>query len=290
MTDAALVARKPWQSRFLHVPKALDRVPTMLTPEECRMLVWLSQEYYSGAGALVELGAFVGGSTARLAYGLKSRGLQARLHAFDRFEVQERHKERFLYSQGIEPFEGSDVLTLSKTLLGELAEYVEYHKGNVLSVQWDGSPIEILFVDIAKSPEMNNHVMQTFFPALIPGRSIVIHQDYLHFQTPWLAPSMEALSDCFELIAWTEQNSVLFLCIAPVTASALAAANFNRMPPEQVRALALAAARKFPYVRQQEAVLEGYLAWTANERVENAWEIRRPTDGTALQHLVSGLL
>jgi hypothetical protein len=51
-----------------------------------------------------------------------------------------------------------------------------------------------------------------FFPHLIPGRSLVIQQDYLyHHWVGWLHVTMEFYADYFEYVCDTEVNSVVFL-------------------------------------------------------------------------------
>jgi hypothetical protein len=51
-----------------------------------------------------------------------------------------------------------------------------------------------------------------FFPHLIPGRSLVVQQDYLyHHWVGWLHVTMEFYADYFEYVCDTEVNSVVFL-------------------------------------------------------------------------------
>jgi hypothetical protein len=83
----------------------------------------------------------------------------------------------------------------------------------------------VLFVDIAKSWSLNEVVVRQFFPCLLPGRSVVVQQDYAFAFQPWIAITMEHLSDHFEAVAFAEYNSVVFVCtraVGPEAADSLA--------------------------------------------------------------------
>ena len=50
----------------------LPEIPCMITKAEKRYLYWLIAETYTGSGAIVELGPWLGASTTHLAVGLKA--------------------------------------------------------------------------------------------------------------------------------------------------------------------------------------------------------------------------
>src|ERR1700722_4215054 len=106
------VRRRAWDSRFYDLPAAAKSVPTMLTAEEGKMLCWLGEHYYQGEGAVVELGCFLGGSTVRLASGLARSGRVWQMQSYDRFQIDEIHKEKFLYKNGYAKFEGTDMFPI----------------------------------------------------------------------------------------------------------------------------------------------------------------------------------
>ena len=68
-TCEADVIGTEWRRQPL--PTACTKVPTMLVPDELRLLNFLAQDYYRGAGAIVDAGSFLGGSTVALAEGLR---------------------------------------------------------------------------------------------------------------------------------------------------------------------------------------------------------------------------
>jgi hypothetical protein len=265
----AVLRSLPWNSVFMTaqpMPPHVAAIPTMLTPEEQRMLVWLTQHAYRGNGAIVDLGAFFGGSTGRMAYGLVQSGLVGQVHSYDRFEITPDGAEKWLFSKGIPRFDGTDMLPASRAALAPIGAEVHLHKGDIMQAKWDHGPIEVLHVDICKNPATTDHIARQFYPALIPG-ALVVQQDYLHFRTPWVIAQMAQMAECFEMIVPTEHHSVLFRCLRPVTAADLDKGRTQGLSDMQLKALILDAARQMPFRRAQELVLD---SWFALDAVPNA--------------------
>ena len=82
---------------------------------------------------------------------------------------------------------------------------------------WTGGAVEVLAVDAGKTPALADRIAEQFFPALIPGVSLVIQQDFLHRVQPWLVVQMARLSHCFVPLQKVSSDCVVFLCTAPVT-------------------------------------------------------------------------
>lgn len=201
---------QPWRDRANQVPAAVYQVPTMLCEDESRLLYWLTRVWASEAGAVCDLGCFAGGSTARLAAGLAAAGQTSPIHAYDFFSVSPDHKEKFLYANGVLPFEGDDLLPIVRCLLAPWGARLMLHPGDVAEAVWNQGPIEVLFIDVMKTPETADAIAQNFYHALIPGRSVIVHQDYQHWRQPWIAAQMQALRPAFRPIAWAEAGSVVF--------------------------------------------------------------------------------
>jgi predicted O-methyltransferase YrrM len=92
LTEA--VRRKAWNSQNFHAPSFFERLPTMLTTEELRMLSFLARELPLD-GVVLDLGCFVGGSTLALAHGIRNSSRPDRhIHSFDLFELNEAVKHR----------------------------------------------------------------------------------------------------------------------------------------------------------------------------------------------------
>ncbi|WP_133489716.1 hypothetical protein [Aliiroseovarius marinus] len=211
MTDPAIFKDDPWDALDPALLAQAAKVPTMLAPEEQRFYFWATSEWMQDKGAVVDLGCFVGGSTARLAAGHQLAGHTGLIHAYDRFGANEAAKEHILYAQGVAPFEGSKTLDLAIDLLTPWTERIALHPGQIEEQIWDEGPIEILVMDASKSVQTMDAMTRTFFPSLIPGQSLVVQQDYLFWRLPWIAMQMELLADYFTPVASVPGHTMVFL-------------------------------------------------------------------------------
>jgi hypothetical protein len=219
----------------------------MLTLEERALLHHLGTQVPPGA-SVVDAGCFLGGSTASLALGV-AETLPAKspiVHSYDLFLVD--HSAMTNYGELIEgrPL-GSDLLPVFEEVVGEdLLQYVQVHKGDLLDSRWDATaPIDVLFVDVAKTWALNDHVMREFFPSLVAGRSVVVQQDYVHEWLPWIHIAMELLADHFDLVDDVPGSpSVVFACTRPVRPRDLPSA-LRDLPPDRLEELFSSAVRRF---------------------------------------------
>lgn len=210
--------RPVWRSRS--TPPACASVRTMLIPDELRLLHFAADSYFTGAGCIIDAGCFLGGSTVALADGLR-RNLRRRgvpeektIHSYDRFEIEEYTVGSF-FAPGSRI--GESFRPEFERNIAPYAALVDVHAGDVSSFPWTGGPVEILFIDIAKRPTLCDWVTWQFFPHLIPGRSLLIQQDYLYSEwVAWLHITMEFYSDYFEYVCDTAKNSVVFLYTARI--------------------------------------------------------------------------
>ena len=88
--------------------------------------------------------------------------------------------------------------------------------GMVLLVLWIAiirldypDKIEIMFLDVCKTPEINFRIQQ-LFSRMIPGKSVLIQQDYIYENLPYIKITMGYLRDYFEYIG-SIGCSVVFL-------------------------------------------------------------------------------
>lgn len=271
----ALFATRPWREVTPEALGAAKAVPTMLFPEECQFYFWLTSVWARGDSATVDLGSFVGGSTARLAAGHAAAGHKALIHAYDRFTADDTAKARHLYPAGIPAFPESDTLLLAHRLLTPWKPYVRLHAGDILEQHWSGDPIEVLVVDAAKTAMLADHIATSFYPALIPGRSILVHQDFLHRIQPWLPAQMQLLADCFTPLARVARDCMAFLCTAAPTPEALAAAHTAALSDDEMARLVRAAARRYAPLVGRYAFARMVRKLTANPGARSTWKMWR---------------
>jgi hypothetical protein len=167
----------------------------MLSAQELELLYFSARDHYTGRGEIVDGGAFLGGSTLALACGVRDNSTLAnrrgRLHSYDRF-ISDKYVAQFVPGYP----EGSSTRPYYDGVIADVAEHVMVHEGDITTMPWPADrEIEILFIDVAKSWDVNDHLLQDFFPRLIPGVSTVIQQDYHWPHTPWLSVTMELLAD-----------------------------------------------------------------------------------------------
>lgn len=229
------------------LPAHVARYPSMLTQEERAMLRWLTQHYYTGSGAICDLGSFLGGSTISLAEGLAAAGRPGKvIHSYDRHRAREEAWARWGLDGRVPYPKQGNFLPLMPTLLGpDLAARVSFHSGEFAEQPAPDGPIEILFIDLAKAKTTSDHVATAFLPKLIPGRSIVIQQDYFH---PWPffdIYTMEILADHFEVLGHAEKSAV-FLTTKAIDATAAARVLSRDMTVPGMSAALESAARRWP--------------------------------------------
>jgi hypothetical protein len=190
-------------------------VPSMLGPDERRLLFSLARDSFSGTGAIVDAGSFLGGSTLALGAGLRANSGardQVVLHSYDMFLIDDYMLEHY-----IDPARdgrrkpGESCRDLFDRNISAIAPMVQVHHGDIRDIGWDGTPIEILFLDIVKSPNTNDRVIADFMPALIPGRSVLVQQDYVQEAHFWIHITMEALHEYFDYVEFVEYSSTIYL-------------------------------------------------------------------------------
>jgi len=270
---AARLAAMDWQA-VAQDQGAAAGVPTMLSREEQALYLMLgATATATGAGAIVDLGCFAGGSTARLAEGARRAGSSAPIHAFDRFTADERAKAGILYRQGIPPFEGADIFPLARRLLAPWAPAITFHRGEIDRLGWDGGPIGLLVMDASKSDATMDRMAETFFPHLIPGRSLVVQQDYLHWSQPWVPAQMERLAGAFAPLAFVPRDTVVFRCTARPD---MAAGRTEGLSDAALLAALSAAAHRLAPLGIAGRLEETAAALRANPGKRRAFRFRRP--------------
>ncbi|MBY0565179.1 MAG: hypothetical protein K2P58_13470 [Hyphomonadaceae bacterium] len=199
------LASKPWQSDTLAPPEEIFAAKGMIGPEERRCYFWLGKNWLSGQGCIVDAGAFVGASTLCFASGAATGGRrdfkgEPLVHAYDYFKVVDKYVGESI-SRDFHPIEeGESYLEIFAAQVGPYIDMIRAYPGDFLTHRWRGLPIEILFIDIAKTAELCAHAIREFFPCLIPGRSVVVHQDYFHCWHPYIHVGMQYLDDEFTLV------------------------------------------------------------------------------------------
>ncbi len=123
-------AARPWMSVPVADLGLAASVPTMLTPEERLLYHWLGRRV-QGDGAVVDLGAYAGGSAARLLSGLALSGRRCHLHSYDRFRSSRAFWARYMPDEPLPPqTNDADLLPVVRRNLAPWQDKVQLHVGD----------------------------------------------------------------------------------------------------------------------------------------------------------------
>jgi hypothetical protein len=215
----------------------------MLGLEERKLLYHLARDVYTGAGAVIDAGCFCGASTCSLAAGLRDNPLAPRgkfLHAYDLFVADLPYIIDFASGyMGRNLAIGDSFRPIYDESVREFAQLIDTHEGDLFAATWDGAkPIEVLFIDAAKSIELQKKILDLFFPSLIPGKSIVVQQDFHHPGAFYIVVAMDYLRDHFTVIEERSDSSVAFRLESAIPREKLAkVGNYEFSPQDQLAAI-----------------------------------------------------
>ena len=215
---------KPWYT--VDLPPEVASVVGMISADERRLLYTLARDYYTGAGRIIDGGAYLGSSSLSLGWGLKDQCYPKEpvIDAFDTFIIDAHSIAHHFKSQdapGREIKDGDNVRFVYEGNVASVAEYIRIHEGDLLQMTWSGEPIEIIFSDVAKGWKLNDYITLNWISALLPETGILIHQDQVQEYHVWVAITMEILADFFEIIDYTVFDSMVYRLKKPIPARVL---------------------------------------------------------------------
>jgi hypothetical protein len=139
---------------------------------------WLEKWAAWSSNSIVEVGSWLGASTAYLALG--ARRAQVSIYTYDRWTATGEEVEKAARS-GIYLVEGENTLPRVKEWLKPFGAEIFFQQGDIRDVAWDGGPISLYIDDAAKTPESFRHVVDTFGPHWVEG-CVVVLMDYYFFE------------------------------------------------------------------------------------------------------------
>uniref|UniRef100_A0A7C3VK76 Class I SAM-dependent methyltransferase n=1 Tax=Planktothricoides sp. SpSt-374 TaxID=2282167 RepID=A0A7C3VK76_9CYAN len=181
-------------------------IPTMISQEERRYLYWLGKSVWSGEGIVLEIGPWLGGSTVCLAAGMKDSNNEnhKKLKVIDNFIWREFMAKRanlpIQPGNSFEPFfceNISDYASIidyyvralpDEEIKGDIeAANQRYSQGEKVEIfEGTDQPLEIVFIDGAKSWQGLRYLLQTINNNLIVGKTYLVCQDYKYWGTYWV--------------------------------------------------------------------------------------------------------
>jgi glycosyltransferase involved in cell wall biosynthesis len=174
----------------LHVLRT--RVLGMTCDAEQEFLGNYARYEYSGEGEFVDLGCWLGSASICFAQGLEQNNRVAlkhkRIHAYDLFIWESTYMERSVentkfagrYQHGESFFDGFLELTQP------WSDLIEVRAGDLTKLTWNRGSIEYLFIDAMKTWELSCNILRNFFPSLVPGKSLIHHNDFTDSWSAWI--------------------------------------------------------------------------------------------------------
>lgn len=174
----------------IDVPDRVLSWPSMMTKDEISLIYRLAAAYWSGQGLIVDAGIFLGASTQAFAEGVECGG-----RATDAF-VPVRSYDLAVWVASMDGYldrpdvtdaigcnslsDGASYADALSRLLEPFANKVELTIGNIIETARTELPVEIAFYDCLKAAERDLAVFNAFAPHYIPGRTVILQQDYFY--------------------------------------------------------------------------------------------------------------
>lgn len=160
----------------------LPSVPGMISSSEGRYYYWLTSKGYSGAGAVVELGTWLGQSTVHLAAGIRDSGYPGRLYCYDNF-LWTDYMDKIAAERNFkrEMAKGETFQPIFEANVRSVYDNIKTTQINIEDIKWNDGPIEILISDVSWKFEDVITIMQIFGPHLIPDVSQIVLHFFFHY-------------------------------------------------------------------------------------------------------------
>jgi hypothetical protein len=184
---------------------------SMLSPGERAALYQLVRLTAPPDARIAELGSYTGGTTRLFGEALRRSGVrdEERIEVYDFFVHNATSREQL---RDHPLYDDEDFFAIWQENTRPYADLVDLHRGDLREARSDGPPLWMLYVDIIKSAELVNPVMQQLLPRLSVG-GLLVHQDYFHWQSPWVVYTTEQIMDHL-LVVGTVSNHTMVLRLA----------------------------------------------------------------------------
>jgi len=169
-------------------------VPSMLTQDEMRYYHYISS-FYSGVGAVVEIGPWIGSSTYNIVGGLLHNPAftaEKQLYVFDDFVWRSSWMNKWLACTDVQPLDNhASFLPLFHKMTHPYADHITARAMKLMDAgdnsdvpwfKWDHGPVELCFIDCGRALEMNETWYHELEPCFIPDRTMIVMQDWQNFK------------------------------------------------------------------------------------------------------------
>jgi len=183
------------------LPECAKEIPAMTTLDERLAYYRITKEQIK-KGAVIELGAWLGASTAFIAAGIRDSGSDHKALVYDRFRWDPSHEKKGATSK--------DMRAQFDSYMGELLQYVEVHPGELSDLRWGNAPIGFVVFDAPKRVREISKVLTAIHQGVREG-TILAWQDFAYFPSYDIAACMARIGDNLEFIETVSPGTTVIL-------------------------------------------------------------------------------
>lgn len=176
-------------------------IPAMTTDAE-RECYYRLAKAAAGKGEIIELGAWLGASTAYIASGIRDSGVDAVVHVYDKFKSKQVHAAKvahFYDKAGLDPIPVGPARHAFEAYLGPLLARVEVHEGMIEKTVSSDGPIALLITDAPKRVPEISAVLTALHRHIVP-QTIMAWQDFGHFPSYDIPACLYRIRRHFEVV------------------------------------------------------------------------------------------
>jgi hypothetical protein len=190
----------------------------MTSSTEQAYLEVYGKHLYAGIGEVVDLGCWLGSTTIPLVRGLLENprfvGSGRKVYAYDLFIWFDWMNSSIAGTELFGKYvEGDPFVDEFEKRTASFSDSIETRAGDLKLIGWNDGGVEFLLIDAMKNFELASSIVRDFYPHLVAGTSLVFHQDFAHYFTPWVHLIQWKFRDHFEFVEDIPRStSVVFKC------------------------------------------------------------------------------
>jgi hypothetical protein len=156
----------------------------LTTKDEQAWCRWYGAEGYTGRGAIVEWGAWLGSLTSSYCDGLRSNSrrpdFRTVAYAYDLFRWEPWCEDEVRNTEHAGRLQvGESFADYFRAMHGSYRAFLEVRPADLTREKWNDGPIELIVNDAVKTLAIGKGAYENFLPSLLPQEGLLANQDYL---------------------------------------------------------------------------------------------------------------